>query len=552
MAIHANEVIFTESSLKSFIGKIKTDIRDWEIKTDDNTLGYIKYHKQNQEAGVYTRVAVKGFNSSGNFTGSNSSSRSLVITGTSGSTTLRSYDGTQYIETDSLYAYRRIGSTNFAVPAAYVNNIYTGREFINTTDHAPGDNDSDDYWQKGYGKTGTIGTSGAPFGTGYIIELHSTDSYGTNLGSETSPWTQAYINNLGSSTKPVNKAYIKDLYITDGGKIHGESTFDGILIITDDTEATRTATNAYNSSTPPDDYFNITAAGKRLTATDQTYYIRTDGGTGTTGAGTAANTTTVYPTSTQFYTRSTSYTSSYVFRESNPNNYTTYYYFSASPSTVTVAASKKFKNNTYASQYYTKSGSTYTVCNTTNDYNGVTLYINAGADPALGINYSANMTLTGSITTRGGIAAGRSIKGYRIHAAVFNDYAEYRQTDSQEPGRCVIEIGNGNMTLSSKRLQPGANIVSDTFGFSIGETNLAQTPIAVCGRVLAYPFENKQIYEPGDAVCSGPNGTISKMTREEIREWPDRIVGYVSEIPSYEFWGSDQVKVNGRIWIKIK
>ena len=108
------------------------------------------------------------------------------------------------------------------------------------------------------------------------------------------------------------------------------------------------------------------------------------------------------------------------------------------------------------------------------------------------------------------------------------------------------------MTLSSKRLQPGANIVSDTFGFSIGETYLAQTPIAVCGRVLAYPLEDKQIYEPGDAVCSGPNGTISKMTREEIKEWPDRIVGYVSEIPNYEVWGSDQVKVNGRIWIKIK
>ena len=180
-------------------------------------------------------------------------------------------------------------------------------------------------------------------------------------------------------------------------------------------------------------------------------------------------------------------------------------------------------------------------------------YTTTVADPGLGVaTYSSAMTLGGSINTRGGIAAARSIKGYRVHAAVFNDYAEYRQTDSQEPGRCVIEIGDGNMTLSSKRLQAGANIVSDTFGFSIGETYLAQTPIAVCGRVLAYPLEDKQIYEPGDAVCSGPNGTISKMTREEIREWPDRIVGYVSEIPNYEIWGSDQVEVNGRIWIKIK
>ena len=66
-----------------------------------------------------------------------------------------------------------------------------------------------------------------------------------------------------------------------------------------------------------------------------------------------------------------------------------------------------------------------------------------------------------------------NIMGYKVLGAVFNDYAEYRQTDSAEPGRCVTEVGNGNMILSTKRLQPGANIVSDTFGFSIGETILA-------------------------------------------------------------------------------
>ena len=161
-------------------------------------------------------------------------------------------------------------------------------------------------------------------------------------------------------------------------------------------------------------------------------------------------------------------------------------------------------------------------------------------------------TIAGSIVTYGGIAAKMNIMGYKVLGAVFNDYAEYRQANKVRPGRCVIEVGDGNMILSTERLQPGANIVSDTFGFAIGETPLAQVPIAVCGRVLAYPFEDKEIYEPGDAVCSGPDGTISKMTREEIKEWPDRIVGYVSEIPTYEYWGSDKVEVNGRIWIKIK
>lgn len=141
----------------------------------------------------------------------------------------------------------------------------------------------------------------------------------------------------------------------------------------------------------------------------------------------------------------------------------------------------------------------------------------------------------------------------RVYGAVWNDYAEYRKTDDvKEPGRVVVETGFGSLILSTSRLQPGANIISDTFGFAIGETQKAKTPIAVSGRVLAYPYEDKNIYKPGDAVCTGPNGTISKMTREEIMMYPERIVGTVSEIPDYETWGEEDVKVNGRIWIKVK
>ena len=55
----------------------------------------------------------------------------------------------------------------------------------------------------------------------------------------------------------------------------------------------------------------------------------------------------------------------------------------------------------------------------------------------------------------------------------------------------------------------------NTYGFVIGETSRAQTPIAVSGRVLAYPYEPRDTFSAGDAVCSGPNGTVSKMTREE-------------------------------------
>lgn len=157
-----------------------------------------------------------------------------------------------------------------------------------------------------------------------------------------------------------------------------------------------------------------------------------------------------------------------------------------------------------------------------------------------------------NIPTEGGLF-GNNTTFDKVYGAVWNDYAEYRETHHEiEPGRCVIEVGDGSLTLAFGRLQPGANIVSDTFGFAIGATEINKTPLAVSGRVLAYPNESRESYHPGDPVCSGPNGTISLMTREEVREWPDRIVGTVSEIPNYETWGTGNVEVNGRIWIKVK
>ena len=144
------------------------------------------------------------------------------------------------------------------------------------------------------------------------------------------------------------------------------------------------------------------------------------------------------------------------------------------------------------------------------------------------------------------------IKGDKVHGAIWNDYAEFRQSDENEAGRVVCEKGDGTLSRSTKRLQPAAEIVSDTFGFAIGRTKICKTPIAVAGRVLAYPNEDMSKYKIGDCVCAGPNGTVSKMSRLEIIFYPDRIIGTVSEIPNYETWGVNETPVNGRIWIKIK
>ena len=168
-----------------------------------------------------------------------------------------------------------------------------------------------------------------------------------------------------------------------------------------------------------------------------------------------------------------------------------------------------------------------------------------------------------------GIAYGNTTKWYvdtngysyatRQYNAIWNDYAEFRQVDIDEPGRVVIPQDNGIAIQSNARLQPGARIISDTYGSAVGQSDIATTPVGLCGRVLAYPYKNKNEYKIGDAVCSAPGGTIDIMTRDEIKEYPDRIIGIVNEIPDYDIWepsltggGREPVHTNGRIWIDIR
>lgn len=163
----------------------------------------------------------------------------------------------------------------------------------------------------------------------------------------------------------------------------------------------------------------------------------------------------------------------------------------------------------------------------------------------------------GALSTSGGeingdLTVNGSITGTTVYGAVWNDYAEYREANTTEPGRVVCEHGDDTLRMSAERLQAGAAVVSDTFGFAIGKTEKAQTPIAVSGRVLVYTFEDRNTYAPGDAVCAAPGGTVSKMSREEVMTYPERIVGSVSAVPQYETWGEANVHVNGRIWIKVK
>ena len=140
----------------------------------------------------------------------------------------------------------------------------------------------------------------------------------------------------------------------------------------------------------------------------------------------------------------------------------------------------------------------------------------------------------------------------QFYGAVWNDYAEYRDQDCElKPGYITYCDDDGKLKYATERLQHFEGVVSDTFGFAIGETDNCRTPLAVSGRVLVY-CDPEDRFHAGDCVCAGPKGIAYRMTREEIIEFPDRIVGTVSEIPTYETWGSGNVSVNGRIWIKVR
>ena len=143
-----------------------------------------------------------------------------------------------------------------------------------------------------------------------------------------------------------------------------------------------------------------------------------------------------------------------------------------------------------------------------------------------------------------------------VEGAVFNDYAEYRALkdpiESYEPGYCMTCNRDGKLFRTYSRMQHCEGVTSDTFGFSIGRTDEATVPLAVAGRVLVYTSEDPSTYYTGQAVCASKGGRVSKMTDSEIAQNPDRIVGIVSEVPTYETWGTNNVKVNGRIWITVK
>ena len=175
----------------------------------------------------------------------------------------------------------------------------------------------------------------------------------------------------------------------------------------------------------------------------------------------------------------------------------------------------------------------------------------AAYTPSLGSGAKSNTVIYNSAITMNPSTG--SITASKVYGAVWNDYAEFRSaTMPIAAGRVVCSNDSGELSIVTERLQAFEGVTSDTYGFAIGETETAKTPLAVAGRVLVYTDGDRYSFHSGDTVCAGKNGTISKMTREEIIQYPDRIVGVVSEIPEYKTWGTGNIAVNNRIWITVK
>lgn len=138
----------------------------------------------------------------------------------------------------------------------------------------------------------------------------------------------------------------------------------------------------------------------------------------------------------------------------------------------------------------------------------------------------------------------------RLYGAAWNDFAEFEPMEaSYEPGTVVADTGRGTMKKTARDMQGGAAVISDTYGMAIGEQTNNTQPIAVAGKVLAKYSGDTSVYLIGSAVCATDIGLIRPMSRKEIQEFPDRIIGTVCEIPTAKW---NDIDTAGRLWIRLK
>ena len=137
--------------------------------------------------------------------------------------------------------------------------------------------------------------------------------------------------------------------------------------------------------------------------------------------------------------------------------------------------------------------------------------------------------------------------------ALWNDIADFQLlNDELVFGKCYADTKDGAKICTTRCQMSAIGIATDTFGMSVGSrANPIEVPIGIAGWVLAHV---DQEYECGTVLTNDANGNLTKMTREEKMEYPERILAIYKRKEMDEQWGDNarKVAVNGRHWVKIK
>lgn len=161
---------------------------------------------------------------------------------------------------------------------------------------------------------------------------------------------------------------------------------------------------------------------------------------------------------------------------------------------------------------------------------------------------------SGALRLHGGIAAKGGIKGSQVYNAVWNDLSDRIEIDiAPEAGYAYAFDGNHYYKTNRYCDKYYIGIHSDTAGFEMGAKANAKYELntSVAGFVLAYV---DKAYKVGTPLTCTKEGKLTKIGLLQRILHPERVVATFWKTEPNKTWGSDQkkVKVNGRMWVKIK
>ena len=177
-----------------------------------------------------------------------------------------------------------------------------------------------------------------------------------------------------------------------------------------------------------------------------------------------------------------------------------------------------------------------------------------GAQTFYGAIPSSNST-SGALVILGGLGVTQGVMADQVWGTVWNDLADCisvpKETDL-EPGYAYCFDGE-KYYKSTKYMDDGfIGIHSDTTGFAMGKNfSEKQLQVGVAGFILTYI---DQEYPIGTPLTITENGYLTKMKETDILENPQKIVAVFWKPEPNKVWGpkGKEVKVNGRMWAKVK